>query len=76
MLKQIGDAVKWGGRLWKRYINVDIHNNEPGLSPEGNRVGDKRIIKYEYDEYGNVIDSNYEVNWDGYCWRRVTNENR
>lgn len=44
-LIQIGDAVEWAGKLWRRYIhdNTMIDEKDLEISPEGNRVYTKGI---------------------------------
>lgn len=71
-LIQIGDAVRWAGRVWRRYIHDNTRIDEVGLelSPEGNRVGDRKTVKHWYGE-DNEYEMDVEIEWDGECWRRL-----
>ena len=73
-LIQIGDAVRWAGRVWRRYIHDNTRIDEVGLelSPEGNRVGDKLTVKLWQNEDGSWEGTDIIIEWDGECWRRLS----
>lgn len=71
-LRRIGEAIEWAGQKWRSYIydNTDIDDVENNLSPEGYKVGEKKLVERWY--YNSIeYETNVEIEWDGEAWRRT-----